>query len=139
MAFVAGSAGLERQLVVVSATLTLAEIAIVTGIAMLFSSFSSPFLTAIFTAMVFLIGRSSDTLGNLPARVFGDTVHGLGIVLSRVFPNLNLYVPARPVLLGQVPTLPLGTYLATALLNALLYSVVLLVVSGFVFRKRDFQ
>ena len=25
-----------------------------------------------------------------------------GIVLARVFPNLNLYVPARPVLLGQV-------------------------------------
>ena len=74
MAVVSHGAGPERQIVLVSALLTMAEVAIVTAIAMLFSSFSSPFLTAIFTVMVFLIGRSADTLGNLPARVFGDTV-----------------------------------------------------------------
>src|SRR4029079_1041610 len=104
---VASKAGGERQVVVVSGILTVAEIAIVTAIAMLFSSFSSPFLTAIFTLMVFLIGRSADTLGNLPARVFGDGVHTAGLVLSKVFPNLNIYVPPRPVLLGQVPTISL--------------------------------
>jgi Cu-processing system permease protein len=137
--FVSESAGSERQIVVVSALLTLAEIAIVTGIAMLFSSFSSPFLTAIFTAMVFLIGRSADTLANLPRRLFGDAVHQVGVVLSRVFPNLNLYVPARPVLLGQVPAVPLSTYVAGAWANAVFYAAVLLAVSALVFRKRDFQ
>jgi Cu-processing system permease protein len=136
---VSGSAGSERQIVVVSALLTVAEIAIVTGVAMLFSSFSSPFLTAIFTGMVFLIGRSSDTLANLPKRMFGDAVHDIGVVLARVFPNLNLYVPARPVLLGQVPAVPLASYLVGACTNAVLYAVVLLVASALVFRKRDFQ
>jgi ABC-type transport system involved in multi-copper enzyme maturation permease subunit len=139
MAYVAEAAAGERQLVVVSGLLTLAELAIVTGIALLFSSFSSPFLTAVFTLMVFLIGRSADTLGNLPKRVFGDTVHTIGVVLSRVFPNLDLYVPARPVLLGQIPNLSLASYVLRAWTNAVLYAVVLLVVSAIVFRRRDFQ
>jgi ABC-type transport system involved in multi-copper enzyme maturation permease subunit len=139
MAVIAGGAGPERQVVVVSATLTIAEIAIVAAIAMLFSSFSSPFLTAVFTLMVFLIGRSADTLGNLPARVFGDTVRTTGIVLAKIFPNLNMYVPERPILLGQVPAISLSRYLATSWTNAVLYAIVLLVLSAIVFRRRDFQ
>lgn len=139
MAVVSKDAGPERQVVLVSALLTMAEVAIVAAIAMLFSSFSSPFLTAIFTMMVFLIGRSADTLGNLPARVFGEAVRSVGIALSKVFPNLNAYVPARPVLLGQVPEIPLGPYLLGACANALLYAVVLLVLSAVIFRRRDFQ
>ncbi|MBX3211801.1 MAG: hypothetical protein KF850_07190 [Labilithrix sp.] len=139
MAVVSHGAGPERQIVLVSALLTMAEVAIVTAIAMLFSSFSSPFLTAIFTVMVFLIGRSADTLGNLPARVFGDTVRSIGIVLSKVFPNLFIYVPARPVLLGQVPSIALPSYVLGALGTAVLYAVALLAVSALVFRRRDFQ
>lgn len=139
MALIASGAKDERQLVVVSAVLALAEVAIVAAIATLFSSFSSPFLTAIFTVMVFLIGRSADTLGNLPERLFGHGVRVAGKVLAHVFPNLNLYVPSRPVLLGQVPSVDLPTYVAGAWGNAVLYAVVLLVLSAFVFRRRDFQ
>lgn len=139
MAVLAHGAGPERQLVIVSALLTLAEVAIVTAIATLFSSFSSPFLTAIFTLMVFLIGRSADTLGNLPARVFGEQIRAAGMVLSRVFPNLYVYVPARPVLLGQVPNVSLVGYVGSAWTNALLYAIVLLALSAIVFRRRDFQ
>lgn len=135
----AHAAGAERQVVLVSAALTVAEVVIVTALAMLFSSFSSPFLTAIFTVMIFLIGRSTDTLGNLPARMFGETGRAIGMALARIFPNLFLYVPSRPVLLGQVPNLSLSTYVATAWGNALLYAAVLLVASGVVFRRRDFQ
>lgn len=139
MAFVASPAGDEQKVVLAATLLTVAEVGIVAAIAMLFSSFSSPFLTAIFTVMVFLIGRSADTLGNLPVRVFGSVIRGAGVVLARVFPNLQLYVPARPLLLGQVPDMPLPSYLASACLVALLYAVVLLTVSGVVFRRRDFQ
>jgi ABC-type transport system involved in multi-copper enzyme maturation permease subunit len=139
MALVAAAAEPERQVLIVSCVLTIAEIAIVAAIAMLFSSFSSPFLTAIFTVMVFLIGRSADTLGNLPERVFGSTMRSVGMVLARIFPNLFLYVPARPVLLGQVPGVSLPTYVATAWGTAVLYAAVLLIASAVVFRRRDFQ
>lgn len=139
MAFLSGPAGGERQVVLVSAVLTIAETAIVAAIALVFSSFSTPFLTAIFTAMVFLIGRSADTLANLPERVFGSGVRTVGVVLARIFPNLMVYVPARPLLLGQVPEISLPAYVASAWGNAILYAVVLLTLSALVFRRRDFQ
>ncbi|HVJ93098.1 MAG TPA: hypothetical protein VM580_25030 [Labilithrix sp.] len=142
MAVVSTGAGGERQVVIVSAILTMAEVAIVTAIALFFSSFSSPFLTAIFTVMVFLIGRSTDTLANLPARLFGvlgGVVHSGGVVLSKIVPNLYVYVPPRPVLLGQVPNIPLPSYVLGAWGNACLYAAILLVLSAVVFRRRDFQ
>jgi Cu-processing system permease protein len=138
MALVASHAGQERQLVVASAVLTMAEVAIVTAIALFFSSFSSPALTAVFTFMLFLIGRSADTLGNLPARTFGEAIRKIGIVLARGVPNLHLYVAPRPVLLGQVPSTPIGSYLASTVGNAALYALVLLSLSALIFRKRDF-
>lgn len=129
----------ERQVLVVSTLLTLAEVAIVGAIAMLFSSFSSPFLTAVFTAWLFLIGRSADTLANIPVRVFGSTVRTIGIVLAKVIPNLNVYVPARPLLLGQIASVPVWSYVGRAWMNAIFYAVVLLALSAVIFRKRDFQ
>jgi ABC-type transport system involved in multi-copper enzyme maturation permease subunit len=138
-AFLADGAGGERQIVVVSAALTLAEVAIVGAVAMVFSSFSSPFLTAIFTVFVFVIGRSADILGNIPERIFGSAVRSAGVALARVVPNLNVYVPPRPLLLGQLATVPLAGYVASAWLNAVLYTVVLLTLSAVVFRRRDFQ
>jgi ABC-type transport system involved in multi-copper enzyme maturation permease subunit len=139
MALLADGAGGERQVVVLSAALTLAEVAIVGAIAMVFSAFSSPFLTAVFTAFLFVIGRSADTLGNIPERVFGQTVRSVGIFLARVVPNLNVYVPPRPLLLGQLAAVPLASYVGRAWLNAVFYAVVLLTLSAVVFRRRDFQ
>jgi Cu-processing system permease protein len=139
MALLSDGAGGERQIVLVSAALTLAEVAIIGAVAMVFSAFSSPFLTAIFTTFLFLIGRSADTLGNIPERVFGSAVRTTGIVLARIVPNLNVYVPPRPLLLGQLATVPLASYVGRAWLNAVLYAVVLLALSAVVFRRRDFQ
>ena len=139
MALCANGAGGERQIVIVSAILTLGEVAIVGAIAMVFSSFSSPGLTATFTAWVFLIGRSSDTLSNLPARSFGEGVRTAGKVLSHIVPNLIAYVPPRPLMLGEVASTPVWPYVASAWLNAVLYAAVLLALSALVFRRRDFQ
>jgi ABC-type transport system involved in multi-copper enzyme maturation permease subunit len=72
MALLADGTGGERQVLILSSLLALAEVAIVSAIAMLFSSFSSPFLTAIFTMMLFVIGRSADSLGHLPQKTFGS-------------------------------------------------------------------
>ena len=139
MALLCDGAGGERQLVIASALLTLAEVAIVGAIAMLFSSFSSPWLTAAFTAMLFLIGRSSETIANLPERIFGSLVRTVGIVIAKILPNLNLYVPARPLLLGQLAAVPVWAYVGRAWLVAIFYAAVLLTIGMVVFRRRDFQ
>lgn len=135
----AEGAGAERQLVVASAALTMFEVAIVAAVAMFFSSFSSPFLTAIFTLGVFLVGRSADTLANLPERLFGSTVRSAGKLLAHVFPNLHVYVPPRLLLLGKLPGRPVWPYVGEAGAHAMLYAVALLCLSAIIFRRRDFQ
>jgi Cu-processing system permease protein len=129
----------ERQLVTASAALAICEIGIVAAIATLFASFSSPFLTATFTAMVFVIGRSADTLAHLPKRVFGQTVVSGGHALARIFPNLHVYVPPRPLLLGQVAGEPVWLYIGSAALHAVFYSTALLAAGALAFQKRDFS
>jgi len=129
----------ERRLVTAAAALAVCEVSIVTAIAMLFSSFSSPFLTATFTAMIFVIGRSADTMAHLPKKQFGAGASVVGRVLARVFPNLHTYVPARALLLGQAAEEPVWRYVATAGLQAISYATALLVVAALAFRKRDFS
>jgi Cu-processing system permease protein len=139
MFFISAPAGPDRQYVVASAVLTMCEVGIVTAVATFFASFSSPFLTAIFTLGVWLVGRSADTLGNLPVRVFGEGLQSLGKILSRVFPNLQAYVPPRPLLLGEIADVPAWRFVGSAATNALFYAALLLTVSALIFRKRDFQ
>lgn len=93
----------ERQLVLAASVLSVCEVAIVAAVATLFASFSSPFLTAVFTVMIFIIGRSTDTMAHIPPKQFGQLFTSAGKALARVWPNLHVYVPARALLLGRVP------------------------------------
>jgi ABC-type transport system involved in multi-copper enzyme maturation permease subunit len=132
-------AGAERQLVAASALLTLAEVGIIAAVATFFSSFSSPFLTAIFTLAIFLVGRSAETLAHLPPRMVGETIAETGAVVARVMPNLHIYVPPRPLLLGLVEGTPLWLFVGKASLHAGAYAMVLLGLSVTIFKRRDFQ
>ena len=122
-----------------SAALTLSEVAIVTALATLFASFSSPFLTAIFTLGVFFAGRSADTMANLPPKIFSKEGHAAGAALARVVPNLQVYVPPRTLLLGQDPDTPVWGFVATGAIHAVFYATLLLTLSALIFRKRDFE
>jgi Cu-processing system permease protein len=128
----------DRRVVLGSALLTLSEVALVTAIATLFSSFSSPFLSAVFTFGLFAVGRSADTLARLPARIFGPGLATLGGLLAKLVPNLMLYVPPRPLLTGEASGPSLGGYLGMAALHSLAWSVLLLACASILFRRRDF-
>ncbi len=136
--WVAAPAFDERQLVLASALLAVCEVAIVAAVATLFASFSSPFLTAALTAMVFVIGRSADTLAHLPGKVFGEAFAAGGRALARVFPNLHTYVPPRSLLLGEVANVSVWPYVGTAALHAVFYATALLVIGALAFDRRDF-
>jgi hypothetical protein len=134
----ASAAGEERRVVLGGAALAFFEVAIVAAIATLFSSFSTPFLSALLTLGIVIIGRSADSLTHFPVRTFGQGMHDFGVVLSRVTPNLHIYVPPRPLLTGEAIDAQLGPYLAMAGLSALAWSVGLLAVASLIFRRRDF-
>jgi ABC-type transport system involved in multi-copper enzyme maturation permease subunit len=133
-----GAAPEEQRVVLAGSLLAFLEIAVIAAFGTLFSSFSTPFLSALLTAGVILIGRNADVLAQLPAKFFGQGIHEAGVVLSRVVPNLHVYVPPRPLLTGEAVGEPLGSYLAMAAAAAVAWSVALLAVAGLVFRKRDF-
>jgi Cu-processing system permease protein len=133
-----GAAPDDRRVLLGSAALTLLEVGIVSAVATLFSAFSSPFLTAVFTFGVFVVGRSADTLGNLPLKLFGEGVRFLGGVASHLVPNLMVYVPERPLLTGEAAGTTLGAYLGFALLHALGWIAGLLAAASLIFRRRDF-
>jgi len=136
--YLASPAPDERQLIAASAVLAVCEVAVVASVATMFSSFSTPVLTATFTAMVFVIGRSTDTMARLPQKALGPAVATAAHALARIFPNLHVYVPARTLLLGHAPTIAVWPYVAMAAVQAVAYSAGLLVLGIVAFRRRDF-
>jgi hypothetical protein len=137
-AWLASPAQDEQRVVVGMSILALLEVGIVAAIATLFASFSSPFLSAIFTFGLFLVGRSADTLAKLPVRTFGPGVKSAGLMLSKVVPNLQVYVPPRPLLTGESSTLSFGAHLGLATLQTVFWATLLLALSSVIFKRRDF-
>jgi Cu-processing system permease protein len=129
----------DRDVLAGSALLTVCEVGVVAAIATVFAAFSSPFLSAVFTFGVFAVGRSADTLANLPARLFGDALRTFGRALSEVVPNLMLYVPERPLLTGEAAGASLPSYLLLAAGHTLGWALALLALASLIFRRRDFQ
>lgn len=128
----------ESGVIIGQALLTVLEVSIVTAFTMVFASFSSPFLTAVFSLSVFLVGRTADTLAKLPERVFGKAVHDVGVFLSQVFPNLMVYAPPRTLLTGEAVGVSFWPYSAVAAGQALCWCVGLLTLATIIFRRRDF-
>jgi hypothetical protein len=128
----------ERRVVLGGCLLVVLEVGIIAAIGMLFSSFSTPFLSALLTVWMLIIGRSADTLAQLPVKYFGQGIHAAGVALSKVVPNLHVFVPPRTLFTGEVASVPLALYLGMAAVTSVAWSVGLLAVAGFIFRKRDF-
>ncbi len=128
----------ERRVVLGYAALTLLEVGIVTAIATFFASFSSPFLTAVLTLGVFVVGREAESLKHLPVLVFGQFVHSAAVVLSKIVPNLQVYVPARPLVTGELVDASFLPYLATAAVQSLGWTLGLLAAAVLIFNRRDF-
>lgn len=128
----------ETVFVLCGALLTLAEVTVTAAVSMLFSSFSTPFVTAIFSFGVFAIARSTWLMQHLPrSGHFPAAARASLQAVARVVPNLHLFVPERAVLLTDDPNHPLARYVALAALYALLWASGLLAASSLLFRRRD--
>src|SRR5258708_18139772 len=112
------------------------ELMIVTGVALLFSTFSSPALSALLTFFVFIIGHfraDLKTLGNSAGSVaarwlFRSLYYGL--------PNLSNYSMITAAAHGYVPEV---RAIAVSVAYAIFYIVVLLAAATLVFSRRNFK
>ncbi|HEY4187828.1 MAG TPA: ABC transporter permease subunit [Polyangia bacterium] len=121
--------------------LLLMNVTIVTSVAMFFSSFSSPFLSGLFSLGVFVVGRSIPEVRALAERMGGAAGQALAATCA-VLPNLHLFTPSGTVVGGQHVSVH-GAFVGTAYLGwttayAIGYSAVILVCAMLIFRRRDF-
>jgi len=138
-AWVCSTVDVELFVLLASFVLNLGEVLILTAVALLFSSFSTPFLTGAFTFGVWMVGRAAHDMAAMKTRVLSPSMKTVLGWLAEVLPNFNLFVPGRNILLVKATAYgePL-TYVATSMGYAILYAAATLVVAAMIFRKRDF-
>jgi len=137
--WVCSTVDVELFRLVASLVLNLGEVSILTAVALLFSSFSTPFLTGAFTFGVWLVGRAAHDMVAMQTRVLGSGAKTILRWLAEVVPNFNLFVPGRTTLVTASPELgtPLA-YVASSMGYAALYAAVTLFIAALIFRRRDF-
>lgn len=137
-ALLCGVAPQEQRVVLGSAALALIEVSIVAALVMFFSSFSTPFVSAVLALGVFITCRNADVLARMPVKQVGQLLHDLFFYLSKVIPNLQIYAPPRPLLTGEALDADVPAYFGRALLHGVGWSVGLFASASFIFRRRDF-
>jgi ABC-type transport system involved in multi-copper enzyme maturation permease subunit len=116
--------------------LILIELLLVTAIALFFSTFSTPILSAALTFGFFIVGHFSTDLRNFDQVVDSPTAVRLARGLYWVLPNLGQFDVKSQVVHGQ--PVPIG-YMALSAGYAALYTAMLLTVAVSVFARRDFK
>jgi ABC-type transport system involved in multi-copper enzyme maturation permease subunit len=111
------------------------ELLIIVAISLLFSSFTTPILSFIFTVSLYLIGHIMWTFNEfkslLHSKLWLTTAHALYYLL----PNLDKFNIKNDVVLG----LPLrGATILFSVLYAAVYILALLAVTIMIFRRREF-
>jgi Cu-processing system permease protein len=112
------------------------ELMLLTAIALLFSSFSSPALSALLTFMVFVIGHFSADLKSLAVSLGSTGARTLFTGLYYLLPNLANYSFITPAAHGRAPSV--GFVFATGL-YAFIYIAVILAAATLVFSRRNFK
>ena len=139
MAAFASQQGADVSFLLAAFALNVGELALVAAVALLFSSFSTPFLTGAFAMGVWVMGRSADTMASLNSARVPEEVRALLQGVVRVVPNFHLFVPGRRALtLGLAEHGGVWTYVGQTLAYGALYATVLLVLASLIFRRRDF-
>lgn len=135
------------QGLVAASLLTLMEMAIVVSFAVLFSSFSTPTLSAFLTAIVWVIGKGNEDLwllvqnvlrktGGDPSQLAGSDVfvYWFAQFCAHVAPNLELF-NKRPAIAEFKPV----TIDAYALAYGAVYSTMVILLAITIFRSRNFK
>jgi len=117
------------------------NVMVITSIALVFSSFSSPFLSGIFAIGVFIVGRSIADLQMIGDRAGGTTKTVIDASIH-VIPNLQLFFPSGTIVGAERVTVNgafvNAEYLTNASVYGVGYSLVALFVAIIIFSRRDF-
>jgi ABC-type transport system involved in multi-copper enzyme maturation permease subunit len=116
--------------------LVFVELMLVTAVALFFSTFSSPLLSAAFTFAFYVVGHFSADLRNFQQVVDSPAAARVARGLYWVLPNLAQFDIKSDVVHGV--HVPAG-YVAIAIGYAAVYIALLLAIAMLVFSRRDFK
>lgn len=112
------------------------ELTIVTAVAILFSSFSTPSLSALLTFLVFLIGHLSASLRDLGATLGSAVARFVLDAIYYLMPNLAIYSFRTEAAIGM--TVPPNMF-AWAIAYAAVYVAIVLTITIAIFGRRNFK
>ena len=115
--------------------MTLCQLAILTAVAVMFSTFATPITGAVFTFAVYFVSHLTRDLKLLAAMSPSVVVKAVSYGLYYVLPNLGNF-NVRGEAVYNVPLDPLGLVLAA--LYALVYTATLLLISVAIFNRKEF-
>jgi ABC-type transport system involved in multi-copper enzyme maturation permease subunit len=128
--------------VVRAIVLTFAELAVVTAVAVLFSSFSTPLLSGAFTLGMFIVGHFTPELRELIARVGAAGLRTVLYAALRLFPDLHLFYVSGDMIDGRHVSVHNAyvdwAYVAVASGYGVAYSACALALAMLLFSRRDF-
>ena len=116
--------------------LILVELAVVTAIALFFSTFSSPLLATLLTLGLWVAGHFNADLRNFENVIDNDAIAWIARGLYYVLPNLAPFDVKAEVVHGFPVTL---RHVVLTVVYAMVYTGVLLTAAVAVFRRRDFK
>jgi len=122
--------------VLAAAVLSLGEIVIMTGVAIFFSTCTSPVLSGLMTLAVFVAGHFTADLETFSEQAASPVLAGMTGALHWIFPNLELFNVRNAAAHGVMPE-PVRFALGAG--YALLYTAALLLAAVIVFRRREFR
>lgn len=112
------------------------ELMLLTALALLFSSFSSPALSALLTFFIFIIGHFSADLKSLATSLGSTSARFLFTGLYYLLPNLSNYSFITPAAHGRAPA---PGFVLSSGLYALVYIAVILAAATLIFSRRNFK
>jgi ABC-type transport system involved in multi-copper enzyme maturation permease subunit len=111
------------------------ELMVITAVAILFSSFSSPALSALFTFAIFIIGHFSKSLHEFAETLASEATKRFFEVLYYLMPNFAHFSFITNSAYGDTPPFEM---LAFAAAYAVIYSAVLVWATVIIFKRRNF-
>jgi ABC-type transport system involved in multi-copper enzyme maturation permease subunit len=121
------------------------QVLVVTAVAILFSTFSTPFLSGLFTAGLFIIGRSTPELRTLITTRLKDspTLATALVYALNVVPDLHLFFVSGGTVAGKTVSVNAGDYVSWGYVGSAsgygaLYAGCVLLLAVLIFSRRDF-
>jgi ABC-type transport system involved in multi-copper enzyme maturation permease subunit len=126
--------GVQPSLLV-AVLMTYFELVVLTAVAVLFSTFSTPITGAVFTFAVYIVGHLTRDLKLLAALSPSVVVKIVSQILYYALPNLSNFNVRGEVVYGAVLD---PSALLFSVLYSLVYATTLLVIAGVIFDRKEF-